>query len=174
MSPPARAVALVGMRGSGKTTLARALAAQLGWDAVDCDQELAGEVGEPAGVHLRNAGEPAFRAVEERVTLRVLAGTERQVVALGGGAVPSTAVRDALADPRLFVVLLDVPLAELTARLVRGGIERPPLTDLSLEEEVRALWDARRALYENVSDFQLRTTGTNVDACCRRIIAKMS
>lgn len=165
-------IVLVGPRASGKTTLAAALAVRLRWPVLDGDVLVAAAVGRPAGAFLAAAGEPSFRAVEETMTLLALAAPDPKIVALGGGAVLSAAVRVALGDPARFVVLLQATPGCLIARL-RGDGQRPPLTDLPLAEEVAALWRARRSLYETVADFRLQTTNTNVDACVELILAKM-
>ena len=60
-------VVLVGPRAAGKTTLGRALAAELSWEFVDSDDLLAVQVGQPAEDYLRLSGEQAFRKVEEEI-----------------------------------------------------------------------------------------------------------
>ena len=171
MSRP-RVVALVGPRGAGKTTVARALAARLGWPAADGDERIAASVGEPAGAFLARVGESAFRVVEEALTRGALAGPAPQVLALGGGAVLSAAVRAALREPGVFVVFLHAPVATLTGRIAADPL-RPPLTALPPAEEIEALLRVRRPLYESVADFELETAGLDVDAACARIEAKI-
>ena len=165
-------VAMVGARAAGKSTLARALAEHLPWSVHDGDELLAEKVGAPAGSYLAQAGEEPFRAVEEEVTLRSLTPGSPRILALGGGAVLSSPVREALGQPGVLVVFLDVPNQVLAERQQASG-GRPPLTSLTLEEEVAELMSRRRSLYEQVAHLRLESQELNVDACCRAILAKM-
>ena len=83
-----RLVALVGFMGAGKSTLAPLVAERIGRRAVDVDDELGVDI--PT---LFAQGEAAFRAVEERRTCELLASAEPVVLALGGGAITSDAIR---------------------------------------------------------------------------------
>jgi shikimate kinase / 3-dehydroquinate synthase len=100
------AIVLVGFMGAGKSTGARAIAAELGVDAVDSDRELEQALGEPIEAFFDRQGEDAFRAREEEIVCELLARNDARVIALGGGAVQSERVREALA--RHTVVHLDV------------------------------------------------------------------
>lgn len=166
-------VVLVGPRAAGKTTLGRALAGRLGWGFRDTDDLVAAAVGQPAEQYLRADGEAAFRRTEEGVVLAALASSTREVLALGGGAVLSAAVRDALEDPRrpLLVVFLHAPEPVLAAR--QAVAPRVPLTGKALHAEVVELLAARWRHYVAVSHMQLDTSSANVDACRRSIMAKM-
>src|SRR3954469_6879004 len=82
--------------GAGKSTGARSLAAELGAPALDSDRELEQRLGEPVESYFDREGEDAFRAREEEVVLELLARQDAAVVALGGGAVGSERVREAL------------------------------------------------------------------------------
>jgi shikimate kinase len=94
---PYRNLALIGFMGSGKTTAAAAIADRLGWRAVDADAEIEREAGRSIKEIFATDGEPTFRALEERVCLRLLHQTG-VVVALGGGAVTSPLIRERLRD----------------------------------------------------------------------------
>ena len=146
---------LVGFMGAGKSTGARALAAELGVEARDSDRELEARLGEPIESYFDREGEAAFRAREEELVLELLgaaapsgAGARAApgVVALGGGAVGSERVRAALAAHT--VVLLEVGVEEAWRRasLVRG---RPLARDRGRFEALHA---ERTALYESVAD----------------------
>jgi shikimate kinase/3-dehydroquinate synthase len=101
-----RALVLVGFMGAGKSTTARMLAAELGVQPHDSDRELERELGEPIEGFFDREGEAAFRAREEQVVLRLLEGDHDRVVALGGGALGSERVREALR--RHLVVHLEI------------------------------------------------------------------
>jgi shikimate kinase/3-dehydroquinate synthase len=104
-----RAVVMVGFMGAGKTTAAAGAAAALGAEAVDTDEVIAQRLGKPIPKIFTQDGEPAFREAEERITLELLAQGQAgrpQVLSLGGGALGSPRVREALS--RHLVVWLDI------------------------------------------------------------------
>jgi shikimate kinase/3-dehydroquinate synthase len=131
--------------GAGKSTGARSLAAELGGQALDSDRELEQRIGEPIESFFDREGEAAFRAREEEVVCELLARDDAQVIALGGGAVQSERVRDALT--RHTVVHLEIDPEDAWRRA--SGKGRPLARDPARFE---ALWRDRRALYESVSD----------------------
>ena len=164
-------VALIGARAAGKSPIARALAGRTSWPHEDSDDLLAAQVGCPAADFLESAGEERFRVIEEKVNLAALNKGAPRILALGGGAVLSAPVRGALSHPGVLVVFLDASVQVLVER--QRGARRPALTGLPLEEEVTALLDARRSLYEGLANLQLESHRANVDACCEAILAKM-
>jgi shikimate kinase len=151
-----RAVVLVGPRGAGKSTVAPLLAAELGFRAVDTDDLLAAAVGRSAGDHLAAVGESAFRQTEQAIVVAELAAANDAVVALGGGAVLSAAVRAALQRDDLFVAFLNAAVPVLADRIRRGG-GRPSLTGRAADEEVGEVLALRLPLYREVADVEVDT-----------------
>jgi shikimate kinase / 3-dehydroquinate synthase len=139
------ALVLVGFMGAGKSTSARALAAGLGSEALDSDRVLEQRLGEPIESFFDREGEPAFRAREEEVVLELLERPDARVIALGGGALASTRVRDALAAHT--VVHLEVEPEEAWRRASNHG--RPLARDPSLFAQLHS---DRTGLYESVAD----------------------
>jgi len=140
-----RHVALVGFMGAGKSTLGAELADRIGRPFVDVDEEIERRIGAIDEFFLRH-GEEAFRNVEATTIEPLLAQREPQVLALGGGAVTTPAVREALAEGA-FTVLVEVGVDEAWDRVRGSG--RPLARDA---EEFRALYDERRALYDEAAD----------------------
>jgi shikimate kinase len=119
---------LVGFMGAGKTTMARALAARLGWQAVDIDEAIeARERLTVAEVFARH-GEPYFRSVEQAVLLEQIAA-RHLVIATGGGTYADPQNR-ALMNSDGAAIWLDVPLDRLIARIPSDG-RRPLAADRS-------------------------------------------
>ena len=131
--------------GAGKSTGARSLGAELGAEALDSDRELERRLGEPVESFFDREGEDAFRAREEELALELLAREEAPVVALGGGAVGSERVREALA--RHTVVHLEVEPEEAWRRA--SGKGRPLARDRGRFDQLHG---DRVALYESVAD----------------------
>jgi shikimate kinase/3-dehydroquinate synthase len=139
------AIVLVGFMGAGKSTGARSLAAELGGQALDSDRELEARLGEPIESYFDRLGEDAFREQEASVVCELLAREDAPVIALGGGAVQSEQVREALT--RHTVVHLEIDPEEAWHRA--SGKGRPLARDPG---RFKSLWRDRRALYESVSD----------------------
>ena len=132
----AETVALTGMMGSGKSTVARELARLLGRPLVDTDAEVERRAGTPVAAIFAGRGEAGFRALEREV-VRGIAGPV--VVALGGGAFCDPGNAEHLVRVGR-VIFLDVSAAE-AARRLGAGEERP------LAGRWEALLRARLALY---------------------------
>ena len=82
-------VALVGLRGAGKSTVGAALAGRLGAEFVELDAEVEAEAGMSLGEIFELHGEEAYRALERAVLERVLTATGPAVIAAGGSIVKS-------------------------------------------------------------------------------------
>jgi shikimate kinase / 3-dehydroquinate synthase len=143
---PTRAGALVfvGFMGAGKSSAARVAAAELGAEPVDADRELEQELGEPLQAFFDRESEAAFREREEQVVLGLLERHRSGAIALGGGALASQAVREALR--RHTVVHLEVNPRDAWRRA--SGTNRPLARDRSRFDRLHR---ERRRLYESVA-----------------------
>ncbi len=164
-------VVLVGMMGSGKSTVGRILAQALNWNFVDTDQlveqEFAASVEDIFSVH----GEQAFRECESDVIGKVAQGN-RQVVATGGGAVLLAKNRQLLwADS--CVVWLDAQPAELAARVGVNPSTRPLVAGTDLEQRLKSILEARKALY-SLAHIRVSTDGLEPAAVANEIRVQLS
>jgi shikimate kinase/3-dehydroquinate synthase len=139
------AVVMIGFMGAGKSTAAAALASAGGGAAVDVDARVEERLGKPISRVFSEDGESAFRAAEETVTLELLKDPGRPVLALGGGAVTSTAIRAALRGHR--VVWIDVDVDTAWERCQGGN--RPLAADRHRFEQLHA---KREPLYSELAD----------------------
>jgi 3-phosphoshikimate 1-carboxyvinyltransferase len=137
-----RAVAIVGNRGAGKTTLARALAQRTGSTFVDSDDLFTADHG-PIAPFVAEHGWPAFRRLEERLVAQAL--LPGRIAALGGGAIESERTRSLLRD-RAFVLWLDAGIDLLRERLASGA-ERPSVTGRPVLDELPDLIATRTPHY---------------------------
>jgi shikimate kinase/3-dehydroquinate synthase len=144
-SPRGGAIVFVGFMGAGKSSAARAAAAELGVTPLDSDRELERELGEPLEAFFDREGEAAFRAREEEVVLRLLSRPDAQVVALGGGSLGSERVRDALAGHT--VVHLEVDPDDAWRRA--SGKGRPLARDRARFDQLHG---DRSAVYDAAAD----------------------
>src|SRR5690242_15124591 len=124
---PHRSIALVGLMGAGKTTVARILARRLAGDAVDLDDVIEAEAGCTVAEMFRREGEAAFRR-REAARLSSLLASPPSVLACGGGAVVDPDLRASL-KRSCRVVWLEVSPAEAMRRVGGHAETRPMLTD---------------------------------------------
>lgn len=141
-----RHLALTGFMGAGKSTVGSRVAERLGRPFVDLDAEIERHTSRTIAEIFAEDGEAAFRAVEEGVAHEVLGRADPAVVALGGGAVVSSATRQAL-GARAFTVFLETSPETAWERSQASG--RPLARD---ETAFLALYEARRPVYEDVAD----------------------
>jgi shikimate kinase len=164
---------LVGYRGSGKTTVAAALAEQLAWKWLDADAELEREQGKTIKEIFAEEGEGAFRDYESAV-LAELARLEQHVLALGGGVVLREENRKLLKS-RGKIVWLQAPAELLWERIQADATtaeRRPNLTAQGGIAEIRTLLAAREPLYGAVADVTV-AADHSPEAIARQIIAEL-
>ena len=164
-----RSVALVGFMAAGKSAVGGAAAGRLGARFVDTDALIELREGSIAAL-FATVGEVGFRRLEHDTVLTVLRGALHQqcVVALGGGAVLSGDVRQALR--RLpHVVWLTAPLAVLWARASEtGASERPLAQDQATFARLLA---ERSRLYAEVASVEIANDGSrSVDAVIEDVV----
>jgi len=158
------AIVVVGFMGAGKTAAARSLAKARGRRSIDADRMIERELGTTIAEFFEREGEAAFREIEERVVSQLLASAgSNQVISLGGGAVTSRRIRDALAGH--LVVWLDV--APTVAWRRAGGGNRPLARE---RRQFDALYAKRRPLYESVADATFPEAGRNSLAAASRAL----
>ncbi len=145
--PGRGAIACIGFMGAGKSTAARGIAEALGTEAFDVDALLEARFGKPIAEVFAQDGEPAFRAAEEGLTLELLRRPGRPVLALGGGATGSAAVRRELSHPEHLVLWIDVDLD--TAWVRSAGSGRPLARERSAFER---LFAEREPVYAGLAD----------------------
>jgi shikimate kinase/3-dehydroquinate synthase len=146
---------LVGFMGSGKSSAARTLVS----GSLDSDSLIESQTGSTVNDLFAHEGEARFREIEEQVVLAALErsgnGVGRGVISLGGGALGSARVREALKSHT--VVLLDLDVDECWER-VRGS-SRPLAAD---REKFGDLYESRRATYSAVADAVVPADGVHV------------
>jgi len=147
---PLTHLVLVGLSGTGKSTVAPLLAERQGVVAVDLDRLLEQRFGRPVAQVFLEDGEPEFRRAEAELLAEVLVGPPA-VIATGGGAVLDPESRRRLADAA-FVVWLSAPIDLLVRRLSDVAERRPLLAD-DPATALRAMAAERDPLYREVADF---------------------
>jgi len=141
-------IVLVGFMGAGKSTVGALLARQLQWHFLDADSVLEDRAGATIAEIFAQQGETAFRRLEAEV-IQELISRDHLVLALGGGAVETAPVRDALLqNPETCVVFLEAPLEVMISRCEQqpGAVIRPVLHD---RERLRSRFESRLPHYRS-------------------------
>jgi shikimate kinase len=140
-------IVLVGFMGAGKSTVGALLARQLQWRFLDADSVLEDRAGVSIAEIFSRHGEAEFRARETGI-IRELLHENHLVLAVGGGAVETAAIRDALLQsPETCIVFLQAPLEIMIARCEEqpGAALRPVLID---RERLRSRFELRLPHYQ--------------------------
>lgn len=154
-----RNIVLIGMPGSGKSTVGKALAERLGRTFVDTDEVFAEREGMLAGTYIEKYGEPAFRDAESRV-VKDFAKEKSLVIATGGGSILREENRDAMMQNSL-IVYLDRELCKLAT----DG--RPLSGDL---EKMQKLYETRYLIYVNLADVVIKVEEDAVESVVEQIL----
>lgn len=147
-------ILLIGYRGTGKTTVGRLLARELGWAFADCDDLIEAAAGKSVAAIFGAEGEAGFRD-REAAALIELCGRDRLVIATGGGAVLRKENRELLRSAGFTAWLIASP-ETIWSRLETDPTtthRRPNLSAVGGVEEVRKLVADREPLYREVADF---------------------
>ena len=161
---------LVGPMGAGKTTVGRALAAELSTCFFDSDSEIEGRAGVDIPWIFEVEGESGFREREHRI-LSSLCEEAPAVIATGGGAVVTEANRVLMAESG-FVVYLEATIKEQVRRTKKDE-KRPLLAGKNRQEVLAELMKTREPLYLEVADLVLPTAGRNARELAQEIIESL-
>jgi shikimate kinase len=167
-------IALIGYRGTGKTTVARLVALRLGYDWIDADVEVELALGMCITEFFEQFGEERFREVEAQV-VAALCNRERTVLALGGGAVLREENRRRLADCGM-VVWLRASAATLGRRIAHDPTSlgrRPKLTNYGGQNEIEALLAQREPIYRACATLEVDTEDKTPGAVADEIVAAL-
>lgn len=161
---------LVGLPGSGKSTVGRQLARRLRLPFTDTDHEIEQRIGCSIREFFEREGEAPFRDIEEAVIRDLTQGREG-VLATGGGAVLRPANRDNLRRAGHVIYLRSTP-EELFKRL-RHDANRPLLQVADPLARLRSLYDERDPLYRETAHFVIETGRPSVPTLVNMILMQL-
>jgi shikimate kinase len=143
-----RPIVIAGFMGSGKTTVAKAVAQLLDCVAVDLDEFIEHNEHRSAKVIINEDGEERFREIETHHLRNLLGLGPRQVIALGGGAWIPERNRELIRAQGSLTVWLDAPFELCWQRIAASAGERPLAPSM---QQAQLLYEQRRSIYELAS-----------------------
>lgn len=165
-----QSVFLVGLPGSGKSTVGRQLARRLGLPFIDSDQVIEQRIGSSIRAYFDREGEAAFRDLEAQVIDEVTSDPQA-VVATGGGAVLRPENRACLHDRGRVVYLRSTP--EDLFRRLRNDRHRPLLQVADPLVRLKDLYTQRHPLYAETSHFAIDTGRPSVATLVNMILMQL-
>lgn len=164
-------IALIGLRGAGKTTLGSAAAATRGVPFIELDREIERLAGTSLGLLLETYGQQAYRRYEIQALQALLESHPAFVVATGGGIVSEPAAFELLLR-HCFTVWVRATPEEHMERVIAQGDRRPMSGSAQAMEDLRRILDERTPLYAR-ADLSIDTAGTTAEASVREILKSL-
>ncbi|MBM9511765.1 shikimate kinase [Desulfogranum marinum] len=157
-----QSILLTGFRATGKSLIGRLLAERLGYRFVDTDHELCRRTKQSVEEIVAERGWQGFRMLE-RALLQEMAGQQKIVLAVGGGAIEHEDIWQLL-RAHYFIIWLQADKKTILSRMAaddKTSTQRPALTSQNLEDEIEEILARRSPLYASGSDMAVDTaTGT--------------
>jgi XRE family transcriptional regulator, aerobic/anaerobic benzoate catabolism transcriptional regulator len=165
-------IALIGLRGAGKSTLGKMLAKKIGWGFVELNKEIEAQNGLSVAEIIALYGQEGFRRLEQAALTQLLARNELTVLATGGGIVSEPLTFDLILSS-FYTIWLRAEPEEHMARVRAQGDLRPMADDRSAMAELRTILKSREPLYARASAV-VDTAGLSVEAAATRLTDAVS
>jgi shikimate kinase len=160
-------IALIGFRGTGKTTIAKFLAGKLDKKFISTDEEIMKKTKMPIAMFVKKYGWDKFREVESDV-IEHISDFDECVFDTGGGIVVRKENIINLKKNSL-IVLLTADVKTITGRL-KGSKERPALTGKGFLEEIKDVLHEREVMYNKAADYTIDTSRLAPEEACDLIV----
>jgi len=167
-----RVIALVGLRGAGKSTIGRALANRLRVPFVEMDSLVEKEAGIPLSAIFQLHGEAYYRRLAREVLTSFLAETDAAVLATGGGIVTDPGSFKLL-QKRCRTVWLQATPEDHWQRVLEQGDVRPGAASPHAQDELRALLKARQTLYSQ-AELSVDTSRLGINEAVSELTRQLS
>ncbi len=160
-------IALIGLRGAGKSTLGSRLADEMRVLFIELDGEIEKDTGMPLGEIFSLYGQSGYRAIERRTLTRVLNENESAVLSVGGGVVSEKETFDYLLSHCYTIWIKARPEEHMSRVLEQGDFRAMGGNDQAMED-LRRILEAREPLYRQ-ADMEFDTSGSSVETSFSRL-----
>jgi shikimate kinase len=166
-------IALIGFMATGKTSVGKKLADQLGnnYKFIETDQIIVEDAGKTIPEIFDEDGEIRFRE-HEIAACKKISKYENIIISCGGGVVLNKINIDYIKQ-NSYIVLLNATAEEIYNRAMKDGQETRPVIDKEdPKAEIKKVLDFRRPFYEAAAEIIIETTGKNIEEIVIEIISK--
>lgn len=150
----AQNIFLIGLMGSGKTTIGKTLAKKIDKQFIDTDQFIEQKSGVEVSIIFEYEGESGFRDRETKL-LSSLTQKGNQIISTGGGIILTKENRDLIAKNGIVFYLKTHP--KVLSQRLKNDKTRPLLKNMNIEEKLNSLYQERSILYESTADYIIDT-----------------
>tara|TARA_B100000989_G_scaffold168570_1_gene126137 strand:- start:2527 stop:3072 length:546 start_codon:yes stop_codon:yes gene_type:complete len=165
-------IVLVGMMGSGKTTVAKKLANVLNFISLDSDIEIEKNAGMSISEIFEDFGEEHFRGIEKRIIRKILLYNSDLVLSIGGGAFSDEDIRNFIIDNSLSI-WLNASFDNLCNRLLKNKKSRPLLKNNNWKKKLKKLLIERETNYKR-AHLEIKVDNMNVNEVVAKIIKSIN
>jgi XRE family aerobic/anaerobic benzoate catabolism transcriptional regulator len=162
-------VALIGLRGAGKSTLGRLAAKRLRWKFIELNREVERESGFSMAEIFRLYGQEGYRRLELEALRKIAARREPLILATGGGIVSEPTTFELLVSS-FFTIWLKASPEEHMARVRQQGDLRPMANERAAMDDLRTILSTREPFYAR-ADAVVDTSGRSVDSGANEILS---
>ena len=162
-------IALIGLRGAGKSTLGSKLSKERSAPFIELDREIEKEAGMPLAEVFSLYGQSGYRAIEKRTLERVLGESDRAVISVGGGIVSEKETYEYLLANCYTIWLKAQPEEHMSRVIAQGDFRAIAGSDRAMED-LRGILESREPLYRK-ADVCVDTSGDSVDASFTKLKA---
>jgi XRE family aerobic/anaerobic benzoate catabolism transcriptional regulator len=167
-----RRIALIGLRGAGKSTLGSKLAAERNIPFIELDHEIEKDTGMPLAEIFSLYGQSGYRAIEKRTLERVLQASDRAVISVGGGIVSEKETYDYLLANCYTIWLKAQPEEHMSRVIAQGDFRAMAGSDRAMED-LRRILESREPLYRK-ADTSVDTSGDSVEESFTNLSAALA
>ena len=160
-------IVLIGFMGSGKTTVGKLLANELGAGFIDIDEKIVEQEGKTINEIFETQGEPAFRELETQYLEKLLT-KKNKVISTGGGIILKE--ENVSLMKRIGTIIFLHSDEEQLIRHLEGDQNRPLLKADDYRARVKELLSQRESKYLNAADMIIQTTGNSIEKIVTEIL----
>jgi XRE family aerobic/anaerobic benzoate catabolism transcriptional regulator len=164
-------IALIGLRGAGKSTLGSRLSAEMNIPLVELDREIEKDTGMPLAEVISLYGQSGYRGIERRTLERVLRENKHAILSVGGGVVSEKETYDYLLS-NCYTVWVKAQPDEHMSRVIAQGDFRAMAGNDQAMEDLRRILEAREPLYRK-ADMCVDTSGDSVEESFAKLKAAL-